>query len=65
MQAPHLQGVYDLTINDILLPNMKKWDKEKVETIFPLSVANRILKVPLFDEVDNDQLVLSNDNHRC
>jgi hypothetical protein len=28
-------------------------------------VANRILKVLLFDEVDNDQLVWSNDNHGC
>jgi hypothetical protein len=41
MQPPQLQGVYDITLNDILLPNLERWDKEKIESIFPLDITNR------------------------
>jgi hypothetical protein len=60
MQAPQLQAAYDITLNNILLPNLKRWGKEKIESIFPLDITNRILKV-----VDNDQLVWYYDNHGC
>jgi hypothetical protein len=49
MQAPQSQGVYDITLNDILLPNLQGWNNEKIESIFPLDITNRILKVPLFE----------------
>jgi ribonuclease HI len=40
-----------------MLPNMKVWDKRKIESLFPMDVANRILDIPLFDMLDEDKLV--------
>jgi hypothetical protein len=49
VKSPKIQGGHNLTGNQLLLQNAKKWDKEKVELIFPLEIANCILDVPLFD----------------
>jgi ribonuclease HI len=40
-----------------MLPNMKLWDKMKIESLFPLTVANLILETPLFDMIENDKLI--------
>jgi hypothetical protein len=56
----HNYKLLHITLNNILLPNLKRWGKEKIESIFPLDITNRILKV-----VDNDQLVWYYDNHGC
>jgi hypothetical protein len=37
-----------------MIPNVRMWDKGKVESLFPMHVAKRILDIPLFDMYDGD-----------
>jgi hypothetical protein len=55
--SPHNQGVHNLYVNDLMIPNMKVWDRGKIESLFPMEVANRIIDIPLFDLLDEDKLV--------
>jgi hypothetical protein len=55
--APQIQGAYSINVNELMLPNEKKWDKEKIETLFSPDVVNRILDIPLFDIVEEDKLI--------
>jgi hypothetical protein len=55
--SPQEQGVHDLFVNDLMLPNMKLWDKRKIESLFPIHVANRIIDMPLFDMLEDDKLI--------
>jgi hypothetical protein len=52
--SPQNQGVHNLHVNELMIPNVKMWDKGKVESLFPMHVAKRILDIPLFDMYDGD-----------
>jgi ribonuclease HI len=55
--SPQIQGVHNLTINELMVSNRKSWDIIKVESLFPSHVAKCILETPLFDLVNEDKLV--------
>jgi hypothetical protein len=55
--SPQAQGVHNLLVNDLMVSNMKVWDKSKIESIFPIHVARCILKILLFGTLENDKLV--------
>jgi hypothetical protein len=55
--SPQNQGVHNLHVNELMIPNVKMWDKGKVESLFPMHVAKRILDIPLFDMHGDDKLV--------
>ncbi|PNX94194.1 cytochrome p450 [Trifolium pratense] len=57
VQSPQVQGAHNITVKELMLPNEKRWDRVKIESIFPLDVVNRILEIPLFDIVEEDKLV--------
>ncbi|CAJ2643912.1 unnamed protein product [Trifolium pratense] len=61
--SPQVQGVYIITVNELLHPNMKRWNKEKIESLFPMHIANSILDVPLHDMFEEDKLVWFDDLH--
>jgi hypothetical protein len=61
--SPQLQGAHNVNIIDLMLPNEKKWDKEKIESLFFPDIVNRILDIPLLDMVDEDQLVWNDSMH--
>jgi ribonuclease HI len=61
--SPQIQGVYNLMVNDLMQPNVKLWDKEKIESIFDTHVAKSILAVPLFNLVDEDKLIWFDSTH--
>jgi ribonuclease HI len=61
VQSPQEQGVANLYVNHLLCPNEKAWDSNKIHSLFPSYVANSILAVPLFDDVEEDQLVWDDD----
>ncbi|PNX79261.1 ribonuclease H [Trifolium pratense] len=63
LPSPQIQGVHNFTTNDLMLPNMKVWDKEKIESIFPMHIANCILETPLLDIIENDKLIWADDMH--
>jgi hypothetical protein len=63
IQSPQTQGVASLYVHELLCPNEKVWDSNKIHSIFPTCVANSILAVPLFDDVVEDQLVWDDDLH--
>jgi hypothetical protein len=55
--SPQGQGVYNLHVNDLMVPNVKMWDKDKIHLLFPMHVASRIIDIPLFDAIDEDKIV--------
>jgi hypothetical protein len=57
LPSPQVQGVHNLTLNDLMVPNMKLWDKMKIESLFPLNLVTSILETPLFDVIEDDKLV--------
>jgi hypothetical protein len=46
-----------LSVSDLMVPNINVWDKGKIESIFPMHIAKRILEIPLFSTVEDDTLV--------
>jgi hypothetical protein len=34
VKGPQIQGVYQMYVNQLFLPNMKAWDREKIEALF-------------------------------
>ncbi|MCH82815.1 RNA-directed DNA polymerase (Reverse transcriptase), partial [Trifolium medium] len=63
IQSPQLQGAHNIKVNDLMLPNIKKWNKEKIETLFSADVVNNILDIPLIDTVEEDKLVWMDNIH--
>jgi ribonuclease HI len=61
--SPQLQGVHSLNLNELMLPNEKKWDKGKIESLFSPDVVNRILDTPLFDIIEEDKLIWNDSLH--
>jgi hypothetical protein len=59
LPSPQAQGVYSLKVSDLMIPNMKLWDKEKIETLFPMHIVNCIVETPLLNVVEDDKLVWS------
>jgi hypothetical protein len=48
IQSPQPQGAFNFTVNDLMVPNAKIWDKRKIESIFPSDVVNQILDICLY-----------------
>jgi hypothetical protein len=63
MQSPHEQCVANLHVNQLLCPNEKACDSNKIFSLFPSCVANHILVVTLFDDIEEDHLVWDDDIH--
>jgi hypothetical protein len=63
IRAPQSQNVYNLTVQHLLLHNIKKWDEEKINSLFPIDVAKEILAVPLLEVVREDKLIWSGENN--
>jgi hypothetical protein len=63
MQAPQSQCTYELHVNDLLLPGVKNWDRHKIHSLFPVTVAENIINTPLFEEVKEDKLVWIHENN--
>jgi hypothetical protein len=57
IHSPQTQGVHNLHVSDLMVPNVKVWDKNKIDTIFPMYIASRIYEIPLFDTHEDDKLV--------
>jgi hypothetical protein len=49
--------VYDLHVSDLMLPNMKMWDKEKIDSLFPMHIANCIMETPLLNVIEEDEII--------
>jgi hypothetical protein len=45
-----------------LLPNVKRWDEDKIHSLFSIDVAREILAVPLLELVREDKLIWSGEN---
>ncbi|XP_058776331.1 uncharacterized protein LOC131650640 [Vicia villosa] len=60
--GPYTQGVYNLYVQDLLLPNTKQWNILVVESLFDNVVAKEILSVPLVEDVVVNGLVWSAEN---
>jgi ribonuclease HI len=61
--SPQEQGVYNITVHDLMISNAKMWDKEKIESLFPSHIAMSILNVPLFNMIEEDKLVWYDNTH--
>ncbi|XP_058765192.1 uncharacterized protein LOC131638639 [Vicia villosa] len=61
LMGPQNQRVYTLTINDLLLPNVKQWNMGVLRDLFDYSVVRDILQVPLAEDVMEDRIVWKDD----
>ncbi|KAK2390980.1 hypothetical protein QL285_064484 [Trifolium repens] len=57
LSAPQNHNVYNLTVHQLLLPNSKRWDEVKINSLFPIEVAHDIVAVPLLEVVTEDRLI--------
>jgi ribonuclease HI len=57
LQAPQNHDVSNIKVQQLLLPNIKAWDENKINSLFPLEVAHDILAVPLLEVVKEDKLI--------
>jgi hypothetical protein len=57
VQSPQVQGAYTITVNELMLPNIRAWDKNKIMSLFPMDVVNRIVDIPLIDVIEEDKLI--------
>jgi ribonuclease HI len=55
--SPQVQGAYNITVNELMIENVKMWDKVKIDSLFPQHIAKCILGVPLFNMVEEDKLI--------
>jgi ribonuclease HI len=63
LPSPQSQGVHNMYVNELLLQNEKKWDKEKIQSLFHSNVVNRILDIPLFSHIEEDKLIWKDSMH--
>jgi hypothetical protein len=61
LQSPQDEGVFNMSVNQLMLQNRKEWDSVKIKLLFPLNIANSILNVPLFNDVEEDKLIWYDD----
>jgi ribonuclease HI len=57
VSAPQHQGVYNLSVNNLMIEGLKQWDCNKITNLFSHAVAEEIMAVPLIREVQEDKLV--------
>jgi hypothetical protein len=57
VKAPQNQGVYNLNVQNLMLPGIKRWDHAKINLLFSEPEANNILAVPLLDMIQEDRLI--------
>ncbi|GAU30590.1 hypothetical protein TSUD_392810 [Trifolium subterraneum] len=55
--SPQHQGVYNLSLQQLMIHNSKQWDVEKINELFSVKDAHMILAVPLLHTVENDRLI--------
>lgn len=55
MNGPQRQGAYDITVHNLLLPNVKQWNAQVIREMFDYVVAEEIFQVPLVEEVGGDK----------
>jgi hypothetical protein len=65
IKAPQNYNVYNLTVQQLMFPNMKRWDEVKIQSLFPLEVAQDIVAVPLLDVVTEDRLIWTGKRMVC
>jgi ribonuclease HI len=63
LSAPQPQGMYNLSVNNLMMEGLKQWDCNKIINLFPHDVAGEILAVPLIREVEEDRLVWKEEQH--
>jgi hypothetical protein len=61
LQSPQDEGVFNMSVNQLMLQNRKEWDSVKIKLLFPLNIANSILDVPLLNDVEEDKLIWYDD----
>jgi hypothetical protein len=63
VNGPQNQEVYNLVVQNLLLPNTKRWDVEKINSLFSSTAALDILAVPLLEFVREDKLIWGEENN--
>lgn len=59
--ALEIQDLSHLLVKDLMLPDEKKWNSSLINAIFPMEVANKILRMPLVSAAAHDALIWNPD----
>jgi len=57
------QGVYNLIVYDMISVGEKRWDIDKIASLFPIEVVHTIIYTPLFILVQDSCLVWADDQN--
>jgi hypothetical protein len=57
MNSPQSEEIYNLYVNQLMVEGEKRWDIDKIQSLFPSEEAKNILSLPLFPCVLNDKLI--------
>ncbi|GAU27412.1 hypothetical protein TSUD_356480 [Trifolium subterraneum] len=57
VSAPQSQGVYNLSVKNLMVEGLKQWDYNIITNLFSHEAAEEILVVPLIREVQEDRIV--------
>ncbi|GAU49866.1 hypothetical protein TSUD_366220 [Trifolium subterraneum] len=63
--SPQPEGVYQLSVRDLLHDNYKAWNIVKVRNLFSRDVAEKILETPLVSSVREDKVVWDEERNEC
>jgi ribonuclease HI len=61
--SPQERGVYNLKVVDLMHPDLKSWDHEKIQAIFSDHIAKCIIDIPLFNLIEEDKLIWVDSTH--
>lgn len=57
LMGPQKQGIYDITVKQLILSNEKQWGMRLIRDLFDLAAIEDILQVPLLKDVEVDRLI--------
>ncbi|PNY00873.1 ribonuclease H [Trifolium pratense] len=57
VSAPQNQNMYQLTVQQLMIPNTKRWDANKIHSLFSEAVAQNMLVVPLLEQIHDDKQI--------
>ncbi|XP_058725499.1 uncharacterized protein LOC131596772 [Vicia villosa] len=65
LTRPQKQGVYNITVNNLMLENVKQWNMRLLRDMFDYTTIEEIIQVSLVEDVTEDRLVWKEEENGC
>jgi hypothetical protein len=57
------QYIREVTIDNLMLPNEKRWNEDIIRQVFSVDLADKIISTPLIAQVQSDRLIWKAEKH--